>query len=512
MVGNCQSQVHLQLTQQEPNVYPIRLGTPEEFHSLREELPRLGFVQENMEGNFYLRHISEAEFDVQAKAPEAPPAFGTLAALFLQGKSVETERVRQAVGDRSFALLKSLGLIEPHAASRRCIATVAMYATHGLYIVSDRWCGVDGQPFQPPVDVVYPAILGTTRGFLTMIPAAPCERFLELCAGTGIAAFLAARNGAKHAYAFDIAARSVHFAEFNRRLNELDNVTINEGDLYSPAADRTFDRIVAHPPYVPVLQPKYVFYDGGQDGEHITRRIIEELPAHLEDRGLLVCVSLGSDRVDDPFERRVRSFLGACHEEFDIALFVRSEMEPATQALNDVVRGRGNVEQVQIWREVLQKLKIVSFVFGGIFIYRHGEKRKGYTIRRTMAEKAGLPEIKKLMEWERQVARGEDMAILQRSRLSATVECRLTANYTLRERHWTPESQKLFTDAPFKMQLEAPEWTLQLLSECDGTRTGDELFESMKTQGIIHPETPFSDFADVLTVMVSGGYLSISEP
>ena len=501
--------MHLQPTPQESNAYPIHLGTPEEFHSLREELPRLGFVQENMEGHFHLRHISEAQFEVHAKGAVASSAFGTLAALFLQGKSVETECVRQVVGDGTFALLNSLGLIEQHASSGRCIATVAMYATHGLYIVSDRWCGVDGQPFHPPVDVVYPAILGTTRGFLTMIPASSCERFLELCCGTGIAAFLAARNGAKHAYAFDIAARSVHFAEFNRRLNQLENVTIGEGDLYSPAVGRQFDRIVAHPPYVPVLEPKYVFYDGGQDGEHITRRIIQELPAYLEDRGLLVCVSLGSDRVDDPFEKRVRSFLGDRHEEFDVALFVRSEMEPATQALNDVVRGRGSVEQVQIWREVLQKLKIVSFVFGGIFIYRHGEKRKGYTIRRSMDEKAGLPEIESLMEWERHVARGEDAAILQRSRLRAASECRLTANYMLREGNWAPESQKLFIDAPFKMQLEAPEWTLQLLSECDGTRTGEQLFESMKTQGIIQRETPFQDFADVLTVMVSGGYVRV---
>jgi len=502
--------MHFQSTPQESDVYRIRLGTPEEFHSLREELPRLGFVQENMEGHFHLRHISEAEFEVHAKGDESPSAFRTLAAMFLQGKSVEPDIVRQAVGDRTFALLNSLGLIEPYGSGGRCIATVAMYATHGLYIVSDRWCGIDGQPFQPPVDVVYPAILGTTRGFLTMIPASPCERFLELCCGTGIAAFLAARNGAKHAYAFDIAARSVHFAEFNRRLNELENVTIGEGDLYSPAAESTFDRIVAHPPYVPVLEPKYVFYDGGQDGEQITRRIIQELPSYLEDRGLLVCVSLGSDRVEDSFEQRVRSFLGDRQEEFDVALFVRSEMEPATQALNDVVRGRGSVEQVQIWREVLQKLKIVSFVFGGIFIYRHGEKRKGYTIRRTMAEKAGLPEIEKLMEWERQVARGEDTAILQRSLLKAASDCRLTANYALREGNWTPESQKLFTDAPFKMQLEAPEWTLQLLSECDGTRTGEQLFQSMKGQGIIQPETPLAEFADVLTVMVSGGYVSIS--
>jgi SAM-dependent methyltransferase len=489
--------------------YPIRLGTKEEFRRLREELLRLGFVQENMEGHFHLRHISEAQFEVHAKGSEVSNSFQVLAALFLQGKSVEGQALRQAIGDATFDLLQTLGLVEPYGQGERYIATVTMYATNGLYIVSDRWCGIDGQPFQPPADVVYPAVLGTTRGFLAMIPSSPCERFLEVCCGTGIAAFLAARNGAKRAYAFDIAARSAHFAEFNRRLNDLDNVTIGRGDLYAPAAGNTFDRIVAHPPYVPVLGPKYVFYDGGEDGEQITRRVIQELPAYLEERGLLVCVSLGSDRVDEPFEQRVRSFLGGRHEEFDVALFVRSEMEPAIQALNDVVRGRGSVEQVQRWREVLQKLRIVTFVFGGIFIYRHGEKRKGYTIRRTMAEKAGLPEIEKLMEWERVVARGEDEAILRSSALKAAAGCRLDATYSLQEGNWVPGWQRLFIDHPFKMQLEAPGWALQLLAECDGGKTGEELFESLKKQEVVPSDTSFRTFADVLTVMVSGGYVEI---
>ena len=139
---------------EEPKQCPIRMGTPEEFRCLRETLQRVGFVQDNMEGHFHLRHISEAQFEVHAKGGEAPSAFGMLAALFLQGKSVETEDVRQAVGDRTFALLNSLGLIKQYGSSGRCTATTAIYATHGLYIVSDRWCGIDGQPFQPPVDVV----------------------------------------------------------------------------------------------------------------------------------------------------------------------------------------------------------------------------------------------------------------------------------------------------------------------------------------------------------------------
>jgi methylase of polypeptide subunit release factors len=73
--------------------------------------------------------------------------------------------------------------------------------------------------------------------------------------GTGIAALVAAQKDAAHAWAFDITARATHFAEFNRRLNAIPNVTAAEGDLYAPAGGQTFDRIVAHPPYLPVYRP-----------------------------------------------------------------------------------------------------------------------------------------------------------------------------------------------------------------------------------------------------------------
>jgi hypothetical protein len=258
------------------------------------------------------------------------------------------------------------------------------------------------------------------------------------------------------------------------------------------------------------LEPKFIFYDGGPDGEQITRRMVQELPDYLESGGLFICVSLGTDRLNDPFEARIRRWLGEKHDEFDVALFVGSEMEPAVQALNDVIRGRGSVEQVQQWREVLKKLQIVTFVFGGMFIRRHDENRAGYTIRRTMSKNAGIKEIEFLMDWECSVARGEDAEILRKARLKVVPECRLNATYVLREGNWTPERQRLLVDEPFKMELEAPGWTLQLLEACDGRRTGEELFEMFKVNETLEPATSFRQFADVLTVLVSGGWVGIN--
>ena len=493
------------IPQLQPDSYPIHLGTEQQFSRLRELLAQVGYVQENMEGHFRLRHVGAAEFEVEPRATEKSPSFAVLAGLFLQGKSFECSTAQDALGRELLDLLSALGLIE-EAKNRRYVATVAMYATNGLYVVSDRWCGIDGQKFDPPTDVVYPAVLGTTRGYLAMIPSTPCKSFLELCSGTGIAALLAARNGAEQSFAFDIAERSVYFAEFNCRLNGIPNVTNAQGDLYSPGKGRKFDRIVAHPPYVPVLEPKYIFYDGGQDGEQITRRMVQELPDYLETGGLFICVALGSDRADDPFESRIRHWLGDKHEEFDVSLFVRSEMEPAVQALNDVAHGRGSVEQVQRWKEVLKKLQIVNFVFGGMFIRRHGESRPGFITRRTMAKNAGLKDIETLLEWETMVARGEDIDILRSARPKTASECRLNATYVLRDGNWAPEKQSLLVDEPFKMELTAPGWTLELLAACDGTHTGEELFAMFKTRELLESETSFEQFAEILRLLVSGGY------
>src|SRR5690606_22021150 len=125
----------------------------------------------------------------------------------------------------------------------------------------------------PPDDVVYPALTDSTAHFLLTLPDDGCERLLELCAGTGVAALrLAPACG--EAWATDVSARAAHFAEFNRRLNARDNVTVACGDVWAAVGGRTFDRVVAHPPYVAGADDA-VFRDGGEDGEAVTRRIVE---------------------------------------------------------------------------------------------------------------------------------------------------------------------------------------------------------------------------------------------
>lgn len=208
--------------------------------------------------------------------------------LLLLGESVNREVLESCLPSTAVDALISLGSVIPDAAQgNRLVGSIVLYPVGALFIVSDRWFAPDGKDYKAPDDIVYPAITPNTAEFMATLPVTPCDHFLELCSGTAAVA-LAASAYATHTWAIDITERSTEMAEFNRLLNGLDNVTILRGDLYQGVEGLTFDRIVAHPPYMPVLSKAQIFYDGGADGEQITRRCVEALPRFLKPGGRLL--------------------------------------------------------------------------------------------------------------------------------------------------------------------------------------------------------------------------------
>ena len=114
---------------------------------------------------------------------------------------------------------------------------------------------------------------------------------LDLCTGTGIQAILAARFS-DMVTGIDINPRAINFANFNALLNQVDNVTFIEGDLYEPVGDDKFTRILANPQLIPTPKEEEELSCNGKSGENILKRIIEGIPKHLEDEGYAQVFSL----------------------------------------------------------------------------------------------------------------------------------------------------------------------------------------------------------------------------
>jgi len=489
---------------------PLRIGSDAEFAALRSALAAAEYTEPAICARLGIAKITQFDLDPERRtrrSPAVPPdALDMLIRLFLEGEGVPRSDAAACPID----LLAALGLVATDG--EQLSGTVLLSPMRGLYIASDRPYPLAKGSGGAPDDFVYPAMIPNTDLFLDLIQLGACAAFLDLCAGTGIAALLAAREGAAHAYAFDITERSTVFAEFNRRLNAVTNASAAQGDLYQPAGELTFDRIVAHPPYVPVYRPHLIFDSGGQDGEQIVRRIVEGLPRYLRPGGLFFALTMGSDR-EQPFERRLREWLGPRESDFDVAFVNRTTRTPREWAAESVIRNRGAVEDIANWRAFFESLRVNALVYGLVMIARrsenlHGETRPVFTVRRQTGPRTGPGEHRWLLDWETAlVTRGPEWLLAARPRAVPGIE--LEVKHRLDAGNWEPRSYLLETDHPFNTELRTQSWTAYLLACADGSRTGAELLEKLQSEGVLHPETPAAEFAEMLGTLCSGGFLQL---
>jgi release factor glutamine methyltransferase len=120
------------------------------------------------------------------------------------------------------------------------------------------------------------------------------EHVLEIGAGTGLAAVLAARAGCR-VVATDVVPEAVDCVRGNAARNGVgDRVEVLQGDCYEPVAGRRFDLICASPPQMPTPPGRErddaaaAADNGGVDGWDILDRLIAGAPAHLVPGGRLV--------------------------------------------------------------------------------------------------------------------------------------------------------------------------------------------------------------------------------
>ncbi len=125
----------------------------------------------------------------------------------------------------------------------------------------------------------------------------PGERVLEIGAGLGLTAVLAAKSGAR-VVATDVVPEAVGAIRQNALLN---GVTIDArlGDCYAPVTGERFDLICSNPPQMPTPpgrdrdDPVASADNGGIDGWEILDRVIARAWTHLNPGGRLVFTIFG---------------------------------------------------------------------------------------------------------------------------------------------------------------------------------------------------------------------------
>ena len=491
---------------------PLHLRESDDFEYLRDSLRAVGFNQESICSRLGIKGLHELLSGTRTRVTlsQGCDEPGFLIRLFLFGESLSKEDMDSVFPSRLPEVLANLGLVSEDARDgNRMFSPVALYPVGSLFIVSDRWRELHDKDFALSDDFVFPAITPNTSQFLANLPLTPCDSFLELCSGTGVAA-LAASRFAHHAWAIDITERSAEMGEFNRLLNGLDNVTVRKSDLYDGVQDLSFERIVAQPPSVPVLRPSQVFCDGGVDGEQVTRRMVEGLPRYLKPGGCFYCLAQGSDRKGAAFEQRIRGWLGESQGEFDVLVVVRQLQNPQDAAVQYGMTSSGGRFAAGQMRDALLSLDVESLVYGWIVIQRRKDGRKVFTVRRATAREERREEIAWLLRWEAFAAGAPSLDAVQEMTPVANRSLELHTVHRIKDGNLAPDGFKLHTEDPFTMDCLVPSWAGYLISHCDGKSTVRRLLETCKAGNLIPPDTPPEEFAKVIIFLFSGGFLEVT--
>lgn len=155
----------------------------------------------------------------------------------------------------------------------------------GLLLFSWRGC-----LFRVP-DGVQPPKAGSLF-FCRNLSVRAGERVLEIGAGLGLAAVLAARSGAR-VVATDVVPEAVAAIRTNALLSGVD-VDARLGDCWDPVGGERFDLICTNPPQMPTPPGRArgdataAADNGGPDGWEILDRVIVGAREHLEPGGRLV--------------------------------------------------------------------------------------------------------------------------------------------------------------------------------------------------------------------------------
>ncbi len=490
---------------------PLVIGTMEEFQELRTALRQLDFTEQSICQRVGIKSIFEFKTlrEGRETAIEINDALDVLIRLLMDEEVLDGGQTAW-LPSGVLASMEGLGVITRiSGAAPGVYSTVVLYPVAELYAASDRTFLPKGEISSLPADAVYAAITANTGRFLSILPDDPCDAFLDLCAGTGIAAMVAGARYAKQAWAADLGLRSVHFAEFNRRLNGLENVASVQGDLYEAIGGLTFDRIVAHPPYVPGKQSELLFRDGGEDGEQILARIVQDLPRHLRAGGRFYCLTVATDREGEPVEQRIRRWLGPSQSEFDVML-VASEFRPRPDKFIEAVsKAKGRLGDLGPTTALFEKLKVTGVFYGTVILERKTGSRPAVTARATKALNAGGQAVEWFRKWETAAAEPGFLSSLLDSTPRVARNLLLQVTHTPQNGELVPSRFELRSTYPLTAEAGVEPWVAVLVGGCDGKRSGRDLYSAFKDQDVIAATMTEDEFAGILKLLISSGFLEV---
>lgn len=163
---------------------------------------------------------------------------------------------------------------------------------------------------------------------------------LDMFTGSGVLAITAAKEGAGEVMAVDLSRKALLTVKINAAVHSA-RVKTARSDMFSALGDRSFDLVLANPPYIP--GPAEVpsrgiarAWEGGYDGRLLIDRLCQEAPAHLRPGGHLLIVHSSMNGEQLTLERLEQAGLSAA-----VRLRHQGRLGRVSAGREEILRARG---------------------------------------------------------------------------------------------------------------------------------------------------------------------------
>jgi SAM-dependent methyltransferase len=289
--------------------------------------------------------------------------FTALVRLFLLGAALDPDEAAAALRPLDVEALLASGWLED--AERRVRATLKLVPHGELLIASDR--ETEGPTGADWVAGIHPP--SVTLAKLTV--RRPVARALDVGTGNGIQALLAAHH-AEAVVATDVNPRALELAALNARLNGVSNIEFREGSYFDPAEGERFDLVTCNPPYVISPEARYAYRDSGLPGDAVSRRVVEQAPAVLNEGGFAHILISWAHGADDRWGRLEEWVAGHGCDSWLLHFGSDDPVTHAAEWLKPVVRedpGRFR-DKLGEWLDYLAGLGIETIAHGAVILRR----------------------------------------------------------------------------------------------------------------------------------------------
>ena len=219
-------------------------------------------------------------------------------------------------------------------------------------------------------------VLGVGAASLSLLqatPTSPTGSVLDLGTGSGIQV-LGQAGAAQEIIATDVHPRALDFAEATLVDSGIPTQLV-EGSWFEPVRGRTFDRIIANPPFV-VGPPEigHVYRDSGMDLDGATALVVKEACAHLNPGGTAHLLGAWVHSADQSWQQRVAEWLP--DNGYVAWVIERDAVSPAQYVgtwLSDEsldLRSPEAAARTTAWLNHFEKAKVQGVGFGFIAIQR----------------------------------------------------------------------------------------------------------------------------------------------